>query len=256
MLILMMMKRLWIQIRQIFALPQLILLATAFLVALGTLAWYYIGTSNAYISDPVLGTSLELKGLRADTSKLQASFNETSLPKASSIYYSFLDEATRACSRVQHYHASWHAADSKANAGFMNQSLALCQDMTKLVSYSHDTFTPLKPLLLASTTPRRVQTLPPFAGHIHHNHEQAVATAMKQIGDSAPANSDAIDFASDATSNLKQLQLAMRSAQGLSYLPALHTFQMQMMAERQRFWVQYAGIDSLQQSLEHTIPQD
>lgn len=227
------------------------------LIALTVFVWQRASSSRLN-SNPAKGTQVELQKLSATTSKLQASFALQGSAKAMKNYLIYMRGIQTSCTRINTYYGTWKAGANKDSADLFNQSHDLCSDLTKLASFSTALYTPLKPLLTADTTPHRYQTLPPFAGHMRSGHSkltsQALA-ALKSFFAGRGVNNE-VDFPSDAVSNLTQLQNAMTHSSGLGYLPALRTFQLQMAGERERFWVQYASLGDLQQTLKQLTTSD
>jgi hypothetical protein len=209
-------------------------------------------------SDPVKGTRSELVHLQKDAAKLHGSFNSqaSSAAKAKS-YFAYVSNMAASCDKIAAYNKSWQKnhADNTDTA-LMNQSDALCQDISKLTTFSQATFVPLKPLLLADSTPRRYQTLWPFAGRTRSAHEKAASEALHTLRQNTTSSADSIDFPSEAVSELSQLKTAIENNKGLDYMPALHTFQERMRGERERLWLQYAGLSSLEQILENLTRVD
>ena len=207
-------------------------------------------------ADPVAGTSTEIQQLSRVTAKLQASFSATAPPaKAAGQYLNYTNSMANNCARIAAYYGRWQQTGSpRTHPDFMSQSHDLCLDTAKLVAYSRNIYVPLQPLLTAGTTPHRYQTFALLANRAHSRQLKAAHLALNQLqqnDNQSRKNPNAVDFPSDSLPELKQLIASLQASHGLGYLPALRTFQLQLMGERQLFWVQYAGIDDLVQTLHH-----
>ena len=201
--------------------------------------------------DPVSGTRTELQKLAEAASGLHANLSANNPARATKAYLSYMNDIEGSCGRIATYHTRWQNSGAHTEADLFNQSDALCADLSKLAAFSGNLYGAVQPVMDITTAPHSYQTFWPFAGPKRRGDIRAVTkslTATHHYLASRPAQD--VDFSSDAESGLEQLQRTALQSNGPGYLPAVHRFQLQMLGERQRFWVQYAGLDSLRQELQ------
>jgi hypothetical protein len=137
----------------------------------------------------------------------------------------------------------------EATSSRLNNSSALCQDLSKLAGGSSIIYKATQPLLASSTHAKRYQTLPLFKNMIRQKHTKTVTAATQQITDQI----DTIGYPTQALILLKQLQSDIESKKDLAYFPALQNFQNQLLAERQQYWTAYGDLAGLTRSLNEQL---
>ena len=226
--------------------------AIAIVIVVTVLLLWQHGHGGRLHTNPLNGTQAELHKLSKTAAELGASFSVQDPAKATKAYLSYMSNIQSDCGRINSYYDSWKAGNAQHNAELFSQSRDLCADLSKLALFSKNLYTPIKPLMLADTTPHRYQTLWPFAGRMRSSAINDTAQALPPIKSLLTGrSSDDVDFPSDAVSNLTDLQNSIVQSSGLGYLPALRTFQLRMLGERERYWTQYAGLPSLEQELQN-----
>jgi hypothetical protein len=201
---------------------------------------------DALQKDAAFGAAIETSALKVTVSKLKDSLYINKAPaEIASEYIDYMNAINGSCSRVNAYKTASASKDS-AHISRLDQSVALCEDLSELASASGSVITAVRPLLQASTKPRRYQTLFPFANLTRNNHKSAVSRALSEV---KKIDFKDIDYPFTAQSELQNLQRAIDDSKGLDYLPALHKFQLQILGERQQFWTAYVNIEALERSL-------
>jgi hypothetical protein len=201
---------------------------------------------DALHEDAAVGVAIETSTLKSTVTKLKDSLYANKSPsEVTSEYLDYMNTVTTSCGRISAYKATSGGKDS-AHISRMNQTVALCEDLSKLASASGSVITAVRPLLQASAKPRRYQTLFPFANLTRRNHKSAVDYALSEV---KKIDFKDIDYPFTAQSELQTLQRAIDGSEGLDYLPPLYKFQLQILGERQQFWTAYANIEDLERSL-------
>jgi hypothetical protein len=197
-------------------------------------------------ADPAVGVAIEINTLKGTVSKLNDSLSANKAPaEATSEYVDYMNAINGSCSRIKAYKAASSGKDS-AHVSRMDQSVALCEDLSELSAVSGSVFIAVKPLLEASTKPRRYQMMFPFANITKRNHKSAVNQALSEV---KKLNFKELDYPFIVQSELQSLKLIIDSSKRLDYLPTLYKFQLQILGERQQFWTAYANIEALERSL-------
>jgi hypothetical protein len=231
----------WLSARRLVLIP-------FFIIVLILAAGLSINEQRHYTlhKDSAVGAAIETSSLKSTVSKLNDSLSANKAPaEATSEYIDYMNAVNGSCSRINAYKTAVGGKDS-ALVSRMDQSVALCEDLSELASASGSVITAVRPLLQASTKPRRYQTLFPFGNITRRNHKKAVSNALTEVN---KIDFKEIDYPFTAQSELKILQRAIDGSKGLDYLPALNKFQLQILGERQQFWAAYANIEALERSL-------
>lgn len=199
-------------------------------------------------SNPIKGVTLETFDLLELTQQLQASLGSNRNPgQTTKDYLSHLKDIELACERINLYkERSANATLADNETSRINQAHDLCEDLLKLTRTSQTIYTSVRKLLSADPTPRRFQTLPPFKNLLRQQHMAAIS---KAIADLSKPGAITIDFPFSALPELKQLHASLQNSKGLDYLPALKTFQLRLLGERNQYWSAYADVDALIHSL-------
>lgn len=217
------------------------------LLLLGVGTWYLVSRSDdALQKDPTVGMAIEANTLEAAVTKLKDSlYSDAGPAETTSEYLDHLESINTSCARISDYNSASKGMEP-AHISHTNQTVAICRDLTKLSGASSSIFSAVEPLLTASTKPRRFQTLSPVANRTRGNHKSVVNEAQEDI---RKINLKEVDYPFAASAELQTLEQAIDDSKGLDYLPALRKFQLQILGERQQYWVTYADIESLQRSL-------
>jgi hypothetical protein len=194
----------------------------------------------------------ETNNLLSSVTEIQNSFNKQDSPAlATSQYLLNLKAITKSCKNIyEHEKVTQTDTTSLEQKEQIKQTIALCQDLDKIVDESLQTYSALRPLLSSEATPVRFQYYPPFKGLIRSRHEALVKDALEQIKKNEVTESE---FPTSAYRELQAVQEGMESSQDLSYLPPLSTFQSRLLGERQQYWTAYADIASLLKSLQNQV---
>jgi hypothetical protein len=154
----------------------------------------------------------------------------------------------QACSDIEQYASiAKRSSDTDATTQYLSKSNALCSDLMETIEESVATQTAALPILKVNSHLKRYQTLPLLRTTIRNRQEHDVAAGLQQL----QRVTGSTGYPSQALPYLRQLRQAMDTNLGLSYYPALVTFQNNMSAERQRYWNNYGDLGNLINTL-HT----
>lgn len=197
---------------------------------------------------PKLDVSKEATVVTADllaaTKELRQSFGgPLNSEQTTDKYLLIMNRLLKDCGRIQHYKSL--PVDETTSYRLTN-SVALCEDLTKLAGGSSTLYTAAQPLLASNTRTKRYQTLWPFENMIRQKHLKVANAVTQRITD----HTATIEYPTQALALLKQLQGDIESRKDLGYFPALQRFQEQLLAERQQYWTGYGDLAALERSLE------
>lgn len=227
--------------RQKVTLIVVLILVTAFLALLLNLHY------NS-VKDPYSSTVVQISRLVPLVKDVQQTPNSREPTKSTYNYIHDLKLIKKRCKQIQEYNqATTPLQLDSTKRSILNQSRDLCTDLIRLADYSLVIYSSAEPLLSARTTARRYETFRPLSTHIRQRHLDAIKNAFNELK-KAPAGD--IDFPSSSKNELEKLQAGIQDSKGLAYLPSLQQFQMNMLAERQRFWGPYANATQLTKSLQ------
>lgn len=198
-------------------------------------------------SQPELGGTLTTAHLLTTVSNLYDSFSRAnpSASKSTRNFIANMNDIERECADIKTYARQVKQQDSSPTAQYLQKSDTLCDDLTKVARDIKEINIAILPVMNISNAPKRYQTLGPMRDKTKNDHKKAVHTALAQISFRKPQT----DFESDAQTSLRSLETTINGAADLTYYPAVNKFQSQMIAERQRYWVNYGDIVNLKQAL-------
>lgn len=202
-------------------------------------------------TNPDRAATLATAGLLATANQLQESFDR---PGASDhpghttrTYLGYLSDMQRDCRDISRYlTVAQQDGAAEATINHLNDSSNLCADLSKMVSSSSTIYTSVLPLMAANPQLKRYQTIPPFSNLIRHSQTSEVNSSIKQLSGTAQA----MGYPTQSIVLLKQFQSSIQSSPGLSYYPAVGTFQSQLLVERQRYWTDYGDLGALIHTLQ------
>lgn len=231
-----------------------ILWAAGCVAVLGLVSVSMVAFKQRDALPPLNGAAVATYDLSATAQELQQSFASMSNdPKTTtSDYIDYMSRIQHDCNNILQYKSALQRTGSSSEImQLLNSSASLCADLTKLANDSKHIYSTAGPLLSASTRIKRYQTLPFIKNRIRSSHTAHVTTAITELSKLDASNND--DYQSSALPLLRQLQASMKGSQGLGYFPALQNLQNQLFAERQQYWMGYAGLASLQEALKSQL---
>lgn len=196
---------------------------------------------------PDRGATLATADLLATANTLKKSFDARDQPsKVTSDYLGLMNNLQRDCRDIMSYQAAAQSAKApEATITRLHKSALLCDDLSKMATTSSTIYTAASPLLSASPKLKRYQTLPPFSSLLRRRQTKAVDSSIRQL--SQPVKT--MEYPTQSVVLLQQLQASMQTSPGLSYYPALQTFQAQLLIERQRYWTDFGDLSGLIRTL-------
>jgi hypothetical protein len=222
-------------------------MVVAIVLCSGLGVYFLMVRSSKPSTDPLTGSAIALGELAETTKALQTNFNTTATTKSlAQDYIRHMEHIEEVCRRIgshQREGSGFLKSDDKARIA---QADALCEDLAKLAASSRELYVSIEPLLEADTTPRRYELMPPLAKRTRQRHETAIKSGLDRWNRHQPSEDS---FPTAILPELKQLQTSVDGSKGLSYLPALRTFQQRLLGERQQYWLAYADLPALQRSL-------
>lgn len=180
--------------------------------------------------------------------QLEASFNQPADSSAAAAYVRTLKDIDQDCRNIAAIDPQ-PSADTQEWQDLLSKSRLLCKDLMPLLTETHHIYASTLPLLGASTAPQRYQTIPLIKERIRKGHAQSADQALAALQNANQASHNEVVFPTRAPLLLTELKAAMQRSDGLSYLPALQSFRLQLLDERQQFWTAYADINGIKTSL-------
>lgn len=167
-------------------------------------------------------------------------------------YLSTLDNLQRSCQRIADYKKQSKATNklSARDSARVDETTALCEDLTNLVKTAKNAILPAEPLLLANAKPKRYQTLGPLKNNMREEHDKQTKQAITNYGNHEFSSGD---FPFSTANELKELKIKIDQSRGTGYLPALGKFQKQLLGDRIQYWISYSDVDSLSKSLQKQL---
>jgi hypothetical protein len=221
------------------------------IIGIGSLLMYRQLAHGALEKNPIKGSVIEVNDLLALTKQLQTTPVGGDPGKSTTEYISRLKAIQKTCQRLNQYgEKAENLKITDTEQSLLNQTDALCTDVTKLSNYSLTIYGAIEPLMKARTHTRRYETFSPLAKHLKQSHLAATKYATAQL---KHLPTDEVDFPTASLKELAKLQSSIESSQGLGYLATLQSFQLAMQGERAQFWGPYAGTPQLVKSLESQL---
>jgi Sec-independent protein translocase protein TatA len=241
----------WISRKNIVTALAIVLLAAVLLLSLTRLPRTYSPDEQATLAISEMKSAGT--GLAKSLTKYQSS------DKATKEYLALLTQMHQGCQdvnkakasadRIAHQNVNHDTSQVEITVGTftrLGDSLKLCNDLDKVVLQSQKIYTTIRPLMVASTQPKRWQTIPPIKDNLRAKQLRQAEASQKAL--KQPVSQ--MQYPTIALNQLEQLQTAIKHSHGLTYMTNLRMFQDQMLAERSRFWTDYIDLSNLNHNLD------
>jgi hypothetical protein len=229
-------------------------------ITIVVIAGVLVARVNSY-KTPDQMTAHAIAGLLKTSDKLKASLESTPSGETVGQYLDYMDEFEGSCRQINHANdtakkaaLNAEAAEAAINKGSyarLENAVSLCKDLGPVVADTKSIYKAVEPLLAASTTTKRWQTLPWLKDSRRDRDLKHSEQAVEQLNSRVKK----IEYPTHALTESKQLQTAIVHSKGLNYLPSLSRFQDQLLAERVQYWTSYAGLSNMRQNLKIQLEQ-
>lgn len=207
--------------------------------------WYH--HVHRPVTNPDIGAAQATRALLTNVHQLKVSLNQpVTSTKDVGIYIQYMSNLIQTCQTVQHYNQLAISQNYNLTVARLATSSQTCNDLSKLATNSAVIYVYIKPLLSIDPHLKRYQTIYPIVNITRQRQLNEVSKASKQLHGLVSQ----VDFPTTVVEALKQLEVTIKHSQGLTYYPQLLTFQQKLLAERQQYWLDYADIGGLEQSLQ------
>ena len=183
--------------------------------------------------------------LQTAAQKLQKSLDtplDANTGQTTKSYIGYMQDIEKACQGLQDSLAkSKKESASSDTTVYLTKSGKLCDELSPIAANSRKLYQASLPVLSIDAHLKRYQTLPLVWESIRGGHLKTVESAITPTREAAGA----MEFPTQAASQLAQLQNDIKTSQQLGYYPALAQYQRSLLAERQRYWASDGELQNL-----------
>lgn len=198
---------------------------------------------------PDIGGTVLTSHLLQTTEKLQASLNEPlsgSPAKTTETYISYMHDIENECTGFQTYVNLGQDMQQQSNTTvYLKKSTTMCHKLSSLATQSEKLYQAALPAMNIDTHIKRYQTLP----LVWEMVRDAQLKAANSILSAVTQASKTMEYPTQAPQLVLQLKGALEDSHKLSYAPAVAQFQLNILAERQRYWLSYNELQNLMSAL-------